>query len=178
LIEKLRDAIRPDTAQGEAPEVPRYETSRGDGTTAEVDLWTSREVREVQHCHVNYVVADTKRWEQAAAYYIDRHPATAAFVKNAGLGFAIPYFHNGQPHDYMPDFVIRIKGEQPHHLILETKGFDELEEVKSGAAERWVAAVNADGSRGKWSYAIAHKPEEIVTILDAVNGKKAVAAKR
>lgn len=178
LIEKLRDAVRPDTAQGEAPEVPRYEASRGDGSTADVDLWTSREVREVQHSHVNYVAADTKRWEQAAAYYIDRHPATAAFVKNAGLGFAIPYFHNGQPHDYMPDFVIRIKGAAPQYMILETKGFDELEEVKSAAAERWVSAVNADGSRGRWSYAIAHKPEEIVAILDAVNDKKSVTAKR
>ena len=48
------------------------------------------------HSHLNYVVADTAKWEQSAAYYIDKHPAVAAFVKNAGLGFAIPYFHNGQ----------------------------------------------------------------------------------
>jgi hypothetical protein len=35
------------------------------------------------------------------------------------------------------------------HVILETKGFDPLEEVKRAAAERWVAAVNADGNCGK-----------------------------
>ena len=47
-------------------------------------------MREVVNSHVNYVVADTRVWEQAAAYVIDTHPAVQAFVKNAGLGFAIP----------------------------------------------------------------------------------------
>ena len=51
-------------------------------------------------------------------------------MKNAGLGFAIPYLHNGQPHDYVPDFIIRLKTEPPRYLILETKGYDPLEEVK------------------------------------------------
>ena len=111
LVEILAEAIRPDTSQGEAPEVPRYESSRGPGSTADVDFWTSREPREIVSSHVNYVVPDTQKWEQSAAYYIDKHPATAAFVKNAGLGFAIPYLHNGQMHDYMPDFIIRLKTE-------------------------------------------------------------------
>ena len=31
-----------------------------------------------------------------------------AFVKNAGLDFAIPYLHNGQMHDYMPDFIVQL----------------------------------------------------------------------
>jgi type III restriction enzyme len=34
------------------------------------------------------------------------------------------------------------------HLVLETKGYDPREEVKWAAAERWVAAVNAEGSYG------------------------------
>ena len=73
-------------------------------------------------CHLNYVVPDTQKWEQAAAYYIDSHAAVESFVKNSGLGFAIPYLHNGQMHDYIPDFIIRLKTEPPVHLILETKG--------------------------------------------------------
>jgi len=113
-------------------------------------------------------VADTKQWEQSAAYAIDTHPRVEAFAKNAGLGFAIPYIHNGQPHDYVPDFIIRLKGESVRHLILETKGFDPLAEVKQQAAERWIAAVNADGSYGKWMYAIARKPEEVRKLIDAV----------
>ncbi|TMQ30137.1 MAG: hypothetical protein E6K70_24695 [Planctomycetota bacterium] len=167
LVERLLEEIRPDTSQGEAPEVPRYETNRGPGSTAEVDFWTSRDVREVTHSHLNYVVADTQRWEQTATYYIDTHPGIAAFVKNSGLGFAIPYLHNGQMHDYVPDFLVHMKAKTPLHVILETKGYDPLEEVKNAAAERWVAAVNADGSYGRWVYAVAKKMTEVNGLLDA-----------
>ena len=168
VIENMVQAIRPDSSQGEAPEVPKYERHRRPGSTDEVDFWTSREVREVVRCHLNYVVADTKKWEQSAAYFIDTNTATAAFVKNSGLGFAIPYFHNGQSHDYVPDFIIRLKNnsDKIYDLILETKGFDPLEGVKSAAAERWVKAVNVDGNHGHWQYAIARKPEKVIEEID------------
>lgn len=165
VIERLLEAIRPDTSQGEAPEVSRYESNRGPGSTADVDFWTSRDVREVNRSHLNYCVADTAKWEQSAAYYIDTHGFTDAFVKNSGLGFAIPYLHNGQMHDYVPDYIVRLKGDAPKYLILETKGYDPLEDVKRAAAERWVAAVNADGTYGTWKYALAHKPTEVIQII-------------
>lgn len=38
--------------------------------------------------------------------------------------------------------------------MLETKGYDPLEKVKTQAAERWVRAVNADGGFGVWRYAV------------------------
>jgi len=160
VIENLREAIRPDEASGESPEVPIYEKSRGPGSTAEVNFWTSRDVREVVHSHLNFVVADTKQWEQSAAYILDTHPGVQAFVKNAGLGFAIPYFHNGQMHDYLPDFIVAFKDAPSRFLILETKGYDENAAVKANAAERWVKAVNADGSYGTWEYAIAFSVDE------------------
>ena len=176
LVERLLEAIRPDTSGGEVPEVPRFEASRGPGSTAEVDFWTSRDPREVVRSHVNMLVPDTKRWEQSAAYYIDTHPAVDAFVKNAGLGFAIPYLNNGQMHDYMPDFIVRLKSEPPIHLIIETKGFDPLEEVKKAAADRWVAAVNADGTYGVWRFAMAKKTTEVESILSrAAAGEPEVA---
>ena len=165
-IERLVGSIHADTSQGEAPEVPRYETSRGPGSTADVDYWTSKDVREVMKSHLNYVVADTSKWEQQAAYAIDSHPTVDAFAKNAGLGFAVPYIHNGQSHDYVPDFIIRLKVQPTVHLILETKGFDDLAEVKAAAAQRWVAAVNADGRFGAWRYAVARKVDQVRQILD------------
>lgn len=161
VVERLLEAIRPDTSQGEAPEIPRYESTRGPGSTADVDFWTSRDVREVVKSHLNYVVADTKQWEQSAAYYIDKHKGVDAFVKNAGLGFAIPYLHNGQMHDYMPDFIIRLRADEQLHLILEVKGYDLLEEVKAAAAERWVSAVNADGKYGHWRYKLIKKVTDV-----------------
>lgn len=165
-IERLTASIRPDTTEGEAPEVPQYERHREPGSTAEVDYWTSRDVREVAKSHLNYVVADTGKWEQQAAYIIDTHPAVEAFVKNAGLGFGIPYLHNGQPHDYTPDFIIRFVGHPHHHLILETKGFDALADLKEQAARRWVAAVNADGQFGTWQYVLVRSVSGVRAALD------------
>jgi type III restriction enzyme len=165
LVEILTENLRPDTASGEAPEVPRFEQNRGAGSTSEVSFWTSKDVREVHRCHLNYAVADTRAWEQSATYYIDTHPATAAFVKNAGLGFAVPYLNDGQMHDYIPDFLVRLKTTPETHLILETKGYDLKEEFKVAAARRWVDAVNADGSYGRWAYEIAKRPTEVVEIL-------------
>jgi type III restriction enzyme len=153
-VERIQQLIRPEVTAGEAPEVPVYESHRGPGSTAEVDFWTSRDVREVVHSHLNYVVADTERWEQSAAYFIDTYSQVRSFVKNAGLGFAIPYYHNGETHDYVPDFIIRLNTEQEQYLILEVKGFDELTEVKTQAAQRWVHAVNADGRFGRWDYEV------------------------
>lgn len=171
-IERLLPNIHGNTSLGEAPEVPRYEATRGPGSTADVDFWTSRDVREVTKSHLNYVVADTSQWEQSAAYYLDKHPNVHAFVKNSGLGFAIPYLHNGQMHDYVPDFIIRLKSKQAHHFILEIKGYDPTEEVKRAAAERWVAAVNADGAYGRWQYSVAKKISDIPSIIErCANGE-------
>ena len=168
LVEVLTENIHPDTSEGETPEIPLYESSRGPGSTADVDFWTSREPREVLHSHLNYVVPDTTRWEQQAAYYIDTHLAVDAFVKNSGLGFAVPYLYNGQMHDYIPDFIVRLKGQPPVSLILETKGYDPLADVKRAAAERWVAAVNAEGSYGEWAYRMVRSTTEVRGVISGV----------
>ena len=96
---------------------------------------------------------------------MDEH--VLAFAKNAGLGFAIPYFHNGQIHDYVPDFLVRLgqSGREVGTLILEAKGYDPLKEIKQAAAARWVAAVNADGRRGRWAY---HMIERVADLQEAV----------
>ncbi|MGQ0618298.1 MAG: BPTD_3080 family restriction endonuclease [Panacagrimonas sp.] len=169
IIELLLNAIRPDQSAGEAAEVPRFEPNRGPGKTDDVDFWTSREVTEVQHSHLNYVVAD-KGWEQVAAVALDEHPAVLAFVKNSGLGFGIPYFHNGQAHEYVPDFIVKMRGPGDTHswLILEPKGHDALADVKRAAADRWVNAVNADGQHGIWRYEMTRQRGAVKAVLDAV----------
>jgi type III restriction enzyme len=136
------------------------------GSTSDVDYWTSKDVREVLRSHLNYVVADTKKWEQSAAYILDTHPLVESFVKNAGLGFAIPYFHNGKTHDYQPDFIARLRGGE--YVIVETNGFDELAEVKAAAAERWVGAVNADRGFGTWRFTMARSAGAVREFLGAL----------
>lgn len=166
-IEQLAAEIHPDASEGEPPELPRYEQGRPGGSTSDVDFWTSKKVREVAKSHLNYVVQDSK-WEQSAAYHLDAHPRVAAFVKNQGLGFAIPYLHAAQQHDYVPDFIVRL--DNGVRLVLETKGHDPLEQVKKQAAERWVRAVNADGSFGEWRYAVVHDMNLVPAAVDAAVG--------
>ncbi|WP_424946502.1 BPTD_3080 family restriction endonuclease [Candidatus Spongiihabitans sp.] len=161
VIENLRQNIHPDPSAGEAPELPRYERSRGSGSTADVDFFTRREPYPVQKSHINAVVPGTKRLEQLTTYHLDDHPQVIAFAKNEGMGFGIPYLHNGEPHDYMPDFLICLHKEKQHYLILETKGYDPLKDVKKSAAMRWVNAVNADDAHGQWQYRMVSKVDEV-----------------
>jgi len=53
-------------------------------------------------------------------------------------------------------------------MILETKGYDERADVKAQAAHRWVSAVNAARSHGKWYYQMARSVGAVRQILDAV----------
>ena len=59
-----------------------------------------------------------------------------------------------------------LKTDPVINLILETKGFDDLAEVKSGAAQRWVAAVNADGQFGSWRFEMARAMPKVRALLD------------
>ena len=66
-------------------------------------------------------------------------------------------------------------------LILETKGYDKLAEVKEQAAKRWIAAVNAEGRHGHWQYAMVRRPGDVRASIDtarlaAASGKSANTA--
>ena len=170
LVERIVASIQPDDQAGELVELPRTETGRLPGSTSEVDFETRREPYPIIKSHVNAVVPDTARWEQNAAYRLDRSDLVHSFVKNAGLGFAIPYLHNGENHEYIPDFIVRLVGDEQRFLVLETKGYDPLEEVKTQAAHRWIRAVNAAGEFGIWKYAVVHNLADVEAVVrDAVD---------
>ena len=178
LTERIMSGIAV-ASSGASIELPRYEHWRGGGSTADVDYYTTREPYEARKSHINRVVPDTPKLEQQAAYHLDGDERVFCFAKNAGLGFAIPYFHNNEPHEYEPDFIVRLANAQStgddartlRFLILETKGYDELKEIKQEAAIRWVNAVNADGTYGQWHYEMVFHAGEITTAL-----RNAVAA--
>jgi hypothetical protein len=83
------------------------------------------------------------------------------------IGFGID-LHNGEQHEYVPDFLIRLARARDHFLILEPKGYDPLQDVKRAAAERWCAAVNAYGGFGHWQYRVIKRPEEANAVLDGL----------
>ncbi len=168
IVEILLGAIRPDTAAGEAPEVPDLDRDRP-SATADISVFTAKRVREAVRSHVNLVIVDSI-WEAAAAELLDAHSIVGAYIKNDGLNFTIPYLHNGRPVDYLPDFVVRLNGAPERFLVAEMKGADweGLSGVKAQAAHRWCAAVNATGEFGQWEYMLAFNVREFGAGLDAL----------
>ncbi|MCY4611005.1 MAG: DEAD/DEAH box helicase family protein [Gammaproteobacteria bacterium] len=178
IVETLCQYIKPDASAGDIPELPRCERQREMGSTGDVDFYSKREPYPVLKSHINAVVPDSGL-ERKAAYCLDNHPKVLAFAKNEGMGFGIPYFHNGEMHDYIPDFLVRLKCTDAELiLILETKLFyDDLKEIKRAAAERWVGAVNADDRHGRWCYRMVEEVSEIndsIEVLAQANMRAAI----
>ncbi|MGH9351611.1 MAG: BPTD_3080 family restriction endonuclease, partial [Terriglobia bacterium] len=80
------------------------------GSTRYVDFDTTRNVYATREdrCHVNFVVADTESWEQKMAQTLEDMDEVLCYVKNQNLGFTIPYTINGEEHNYVPDFIVRL----------------------------------------------------------------------
>lgn len=75
VVERLLAAIEPDDASGEPPLLPVLSTYRATGTTADVNFKTTKPCFPTQHSHLNQVAADTDRWEQTAAFHLERAAA-------------------------------------------------------------------------------------------------------
>lgn len=108
---------------------------------------TTKPVYATKKSHVNYVVADTDSWEQIAAKTFEQMPQVQSYVKNAFLGFAIPYVDKqGTERQYQPDFLCRVQtpGGERYNLIVEITGFAQDKELKRYfTTQRWLPAVNA-----------------------------------
>lgn len=107
------------------------------------------------------------QWERIAATVLDSRPRVESFVKNSGLGFAIPYTLRGTAHDYLPDFIVRLDGGQ-RHLIVEIEGVtDEQTDAKKRAAQQWCEAVSGAKSFGCWDFLQIEARHAIPQQLDA-----------
>jgi type III restriction enzyme len=116
------------------------------GSTKYVIGNTSRPVFPTKKSHVNYVVADTQSWEQIAAKTLEELDEVKSYVKNAFLGFIIPYVGEGKDKQYYPDFIARCKTREGKmiNLIIEITGMNREKADKKWYVEnRWLPAVNA-----------------------------------
>ena len=117
------------------------------GSTAHVHASTAKPVYATQKSQVNFVVADTDSWEQIAAKTFEQMPSVESYVKNAFLGFEVPYVDKqGKERRYQPDFLCRIKtpDDERFNLIVEITGFAKDKELKRYyMQQRWLPAVNA-----------------------------------
>ncbi len=136
-------------------------------TTAKQSLWPTAPHR----CHVNWVVCDSD-WEAELCRVAEEHPRVLAYVKNHGLGLQVPYLYAGQPHTYIPDFILLVDDGQgpnnPLHLIIEIKGYrrENAKDKKATMETYWIPGVNALTSFGRWAFGELTDLYDIETGLD------------
>jgi len=168
IVERLTEAIEPDTEAGEPPILPIIERFRPIGSTAEVLFRTVRQCMGTTKSHISHVVLDAPKWEHSVAYQLERIPEVIAYARNDHLDFTIPYECQGVRHEYRPDFLIRWRREDGREvkIVLEVKGFEtEQDRQKEAAAKRWVRAVNHHGEFGQWAFVVCRDPQALTHIL-------------
>ncbi len=115
------------------------------GSTKYVNGNTSKKVYATKKSHVNYVVADTDTWEQICAKTLEEMDEVICYVKNAFLGFEIPYIQYGKDRNYITDFIAKVKtpSGKKANLLIEITGMSQDKEVKKWYVEnRWLPAAN------------------------------------
>lgn len=168
IIERLTEAIEPDTEAGEGPLLPVIERFRPIGSTSEVLFRTMKPCVGTTKSHISHVVLDAPKWEHSVAYQLEQIPEVLAYARNDHLDFTIPYEWQGAKHEYRPDYLVRLKGKDGREVkvILEVKGFEtEQDRQKEVAAKRWVRAVNHHGEFGRWAFAICRDPQQVRSVL-------------
>lgn len=130
------------------PLINRYNPA---GTSGHVHAATVKPVFKTTKSHVNLVVADTDSWEQIAAKTFEQMDAVESYVKNAFLGFEVPYVDKtGAERRYLPDFICRVRtpGGEHFNLIVEITGFaKDKAEKRWFVQNRWLPAVNGQRER-------------------------------
>lgn len=170
IIERLLARIEPDKSQGEPPLLPILNRYKPLGTTADVIFKTTKPCYPTFASHINQVVADTLQWEQSAAFHLEAavHRGLAkCYAKNDHLGLMIPYEYYGVPHNYEPDFLVRLAyGET---LLVEIKGQEgNQDRAKHDAAKRWISAVNNWGKLGQWGMHVCRNPNLLQRELEYI----------
>ena len=145
--------------------VPVFDSERPIVSTGDMRTWyTGRPCEYTNGSHVNFCVYDST-WESSDGFQLDHSKSVDAWVKNDHLGFEILYVYRGIVHKYRPDFIIRLKSGR--YLVLETKGQDtDQDKTKRAFLDEWVKAVNGHGGFGSWSWAVARKPGDVISILE------------
>lgn len=145
IVESIERGIKANAAEHQRV-LPILNHYNPRGSTAHVFGHTAKKTWPTKKSHVNLVVADTDTWEQIAAKTLEKLPAVESYVKNAFLGFAVPYASDGKERNYLPDYLVRIVTPKLRRaqLILEITGFNTDKEIKRWyVRERWLPAVNS-----------------------------------
>jgi type III restriction enzyme len=148
------------------------------GSTRFVSFDTAKPVYTTDplKCHISHVVADTESWEQKVAQSLEEMVEVECYVKNHNLGFTIPYILDGEPHEYIPDYIVKLSLPAKYdgrfrilNLVLEVSGEAlEVKDIKVDTARNlWVPAINNYGKFGRWALLEVKDPWDVKNTIKA-----------
>lgn len=154
--------------------LPVLRSTQPTGSTSEVYFMSRKAAIETAKSHVSHVVLDGRdgnTWEQIVSLELELHPDVHSYVKNDHLGFSIPYVYKGRSHDYLPDFLVRLRRKDgdivERTLIIEVSGGQKSPGPTKAKADTarfsWCAAINNHGGYGRWAYL------EVVSMVDVAS---------
>jgi type III restriction enzyme len=181
-VEKILKGIVSDDRQRRERLLPIFDSTQPEGSTDSIDFDTTRpcEPADPERSHVNYVVVDSG-WEATVAKAVEGMSEVAAFVKNDGLYFYIPFTHGGRAARYVPDFLVRLVDPGDglvRTLIVEVSGGAKRHHSPGTVQEKaettrtlWLPAVNHHGQFGLWDFIEVKDPHTAGRLIqDAARG--------
>ena len=163
IVSLLTAAITPDDTKGETPLLPRLNRYKPIASTESVHFKTVKPVQATGASHLNLVACDTERWEQSAAFQLEKlaqEGVVYCYARNDRLEFNVPYELYGVPHVYEPDFLVRLANGMTVLLEIKGKTYDNTD-LKHQAARRWADAVNHWGRLGCWDFLACRNPQQL-----------------
>lgn len=159
------------TDAGDAAIQAILDRSNPTGDTSGVGWWTKKDPNELwvasAKSHISHVVPHSG-WEANVAATLEDMDEVLRYVKNDHLDFTIPYVIDGIQRSYVTDFIAVVESPQlkePVNLIIEVSGEDRRDKKTKVATTRdkWLPAVNALGSYGKWDLIEISDPAYVAT---------------
>ena len=175
VAEAIYDAIAVQLGPGRERLRPMMRRFDPVGSTANVAFATRKKAVESVKSEISHVTLDGKdgnTWEQILADECELHPDVAAYTKNEGIGFEIPYLHQGRTHSYKPDFLLRLvqRDDVVRTLIVEVSGGQKSPGPTKAKADtarnQWCVAVNNHAGFGRWGYV---EIKTMVGVREALN---------
>ncbi len=166
--EKIRNAITAGLT-GEKRPLAVTAAYNPEGSTADVSFRTRRErlwVTAADKSHINYAACDSS-WERAFCRVLEASPAVECYARNAGLGFSVPYRLGGEPRQYLPDFLVRLRSGT--YLVVEIKGLRDAEDAAKADTmhSQWIPGVNNLGRFGRWAFLELRDPNTMAAEFGA-----------
>ncbi len=153
--------------------LPIFRPYEPEGSTDYVAFDTTREVyaTEAAKSHISHITKHSG-WEETVAKAIEDTPGVRCYAKNDRLGFLVPYTHEGEQHNYEPDFLVSLDvptEAPPLTLVVEVTGEkrDDKAAKLAAATNLWVPAVNNDGRHGRWALLEITDPHTAMAVLRA-----------